>query len=259
MSRLIKVILLTVGIFAFIGILSFLRLILKPQKRTFIVSRALRLFNKMTGLLLGLRVKVKGKRPRYLQGMFFVSNHLSYLDGISISSVFPLVFIGRRDLRTWPVFGLLSALSDTVFVNRESPLNLPQEIERISYLLSKGVNTILFPEGTSTNGDSLLSFKSSFFEAPLKSNSRIIPLVIRYLKINKKPLNQDNRDLVYWYGDMGFLSHLWKVLSLKSIEVEIQVLPEIVLSQEEVSHSSLRKHLARISREKILDYLDKPR
>lgn len=260
MRKTVKATFLFLNIFLCIFILSFVRVVflLFPAKRTFLVSYIAHIFNKISAFILGIKVKVSGK-SEFLKtrGIFFVINHLSYLDGVIASSLSPLVFIGRSDLKSWPLFGTLTSLSDTIFVNRIDPSNIHRELERIAFFLSNRTNVILFPEGTSTNGKELLPFKTSFFEAPLKVGCKIVPLAIRYTRINTEELNDKNKDLIYWYGDMEFLPHLFGVLKLKRVDVEVRVFKSLSISEipnEKVSF--LRKYLSSACQEIIEDYLN---
>ena len=120
-------------IFAFINILFFIALLFLARylfafllkRRTFLLSYIVHIFSKITVFILGIKVKVCGNQELLKErGVFFVSNHMSYLEGIVISSLSPLVFIGRADLKSWPILGILSLLSDTIFVNRNGSLSI---------------------------------------------------------------------------------------------------------------------------------------
>jgi 1-acyl-sn-glycerol-3-phosphate acyltransferase len=143
-------------------------------------------------------------------------------------------------------------LSETVFVNRVNIFNIKSELEKAKFLLNSNVNVILFPEGTSSDGKTSVTFKSSFFAAPLQSECKIVPLTIKYNKVNGREINDSNKDLVYWYGDMEFFSHFVGVLGLKSIEVELRVNPPLeVPDAQEQTPSAKRKYLSELSRELI--------
>ncbi|MFA6281773.1 MAG: lysophospholipid acyltransferase family protein [Candidatus Omnitrophota bacterium] len=196
---------------------------------------------------MGIKIKIKGfSGLQNKKGMFLVTNHMSYVDGLVAAKIFPLVFIARGDLEKWPLFGIFSRVSETVFVNRTSYENLYKEIKNISSLLKDGVNVILFPQGTTTSSMGSVSFRSSLFEAPIISSSDIVPFTIKYKKINGKCISEENKDFVYWYGDMEFMPHLFKFLSLKNIEVEIEMLKPI-----ENSSQNNRKLLSILSQEAI--------
>ena len=86
---------------------------------------------------------------------------------------------------------------------------------------------VLFPEGTSSNGDGVLKFKGAIFGAAAVSNAPVQPLCIRYRKVNSENVCHKNRDRIYYYGDISFFPHLLGLFSLKSIEVSLSILPAI--------------------------------
>jgi 1-acyl-sn-glycerol-3-phosphate acyltransferase len=211
------------------------------------------IFGKTCVRILGIKIRLAGNKELLgKKGVFFVCNHLSYIDGIVATSLSPLTFIGKAELKKWPFFGLLIFLSETIFVNRTTPAYIQKEMDNIISFLNSGANVILFPEGTSTNGEKLLPFKSSFFAAPLATHRPVVPLVLQYKAINSGPINDDNKDLVYWYGNMKFLPHLLKVLNLSSIDIEIKVCDGIDSREAEgPTSASQRKSLCEISRRAI--------
>jgi 1-acyl-sn-glycerol-3-phosphate acyltransferase len=91
--------------------------------------------------------------------------------------------------------------------------------------LRQEANILLFPEGTSTNGERLLPFQTVPLAAPLRCRSIIVPTTLVYKSIEDRPVGPANRDLIYWYGDMDFVSHFWKLLTLRSIEVLVTIQP----------------------------------
>jgi len=258
MKRAFKLILILLSILSCIAILALTKLILcNPSKRIYYAYRIKYFFSRIFVLILGIKVELSGEKDLLKQGgVFFVSNHLSYIDGITMSSLTPLVFIGRSDLRDWPLLGTLSALSYTIFVDRISPSNIHSEIDKIESFLNQGINVILFPEGTSTGGTKLLPFKSSFFKVAVDTECPLVPVAINYLKIDGKNIDQTNKDLVYWYGEMDFLPHFLKVLGLKKIELEIKICKpiDILRLQGEVP-SIQRKYLSNASKEAIEEHL----
>jgi len=222
-----------------------------------LIAHTVHLLSKTLIFILGIKIKVKGKRELLKsRGVFFVSNHLSYLDGVTISSLSPLVFIGRVDMKRWPLFGTLTFLSNTIFVNRMNPSAIHNELGKIEHFLSNNINVILFPEGTSTDGSTLLPFKTSFFKAPLDAGCRIVPLVVRYSAVDAQPLSDKNKDLVYWYGDMDFFPHLLGVCKLKRVELEVTVCEAIASPNAHPSKTPFpRKELGNVCREVIQQHL----
>jgi len=254
MKRTLKLILVFLNMVCSITALALIRLIfIFSRRRIYYAYRTNHFFNRVFALILGIRAEVTGEKELLREkGIFFVSNHLSYIDGITISSLAPVVFIGKSDLKSWPLFGLLSTLSYTIFVDRISPANIHEEIARIESFLNQGLNIIMFPEGTSTDGGRLLPFKSSFFKVALDTESPLVPLAIKYTRINGQDLDEQNKDHVFWYGEMDFLPHFIKVLGLNSIELKIKVCGPIdVMRPADEPLSLQRKYLSDASREAI--------
>ena len=251
----LKAVLVFLGILVFIAALALARcfFIFSRKKRAYCISYMLHIFNKILAWVLGIRVKLsKEAQDLRGKGIFFVINHFSYIDGIVAGSIFPFVFIGKTELKNWPLLGIMIQLSETVFVDRVNILNIKYELEKVTFLLNNNVNVILFPEGTSSDGKAAIPFKSSFFAAPLQSRCKIVPLTIKYRKINNLEINDYNKDLVYWYGDMEFFSHFIGVLGLRSIEVELKVNPLLqVRDVQDQTLSVKRKYVSDLSQEII--------
>lgn len=249
MIKIFKAILFFTLIFVFIFMFVLLQCLFAffRKKRAYCVSQAIHIFSVFACFVMGIRIKIKGFSDlRKKKGLFLVTNHISYIDGLVASRIFPLVFIARGDLKEWPLFGIFSKVSETVFVNRTNFGNLHKEIENVSSLLKDGVNVILFPQGTTTSMIEEVSFRSSLFQAPIAAGCDILPFTIKYKKVNGETIDDKNKDLVFWYGDMEFAPHLFSFLSLKSIEVEVEILNPIKISLQDN-----RKAVSIISQEAI--------
>jgi len=226
MKSAIKAIVLFASIAACSSVLAVMRLccFFLPRQRAVLSAWIVHIFGKIFTAILGIRVVLRGEISLLKKrGIFLVCNHLGYLDGIVATSLTPLVFIAKTDIRRWPFFGVFTFLSDTIFINRTSANNIKQEIDKMVRFLRYKVNLILFPEGTSTNGEKLLPFKSSFFAAPQQANAEIVPLAITYRAVGGTPLNDNNRDFLCWYDKMEFFPHLLNVLKLDTITIEVKV------------------------------------
>jgi lyso-ornithine lipid O-acyltransferase len=206
--------------------ISLLRL---PRWR--IVSGWMRRFNRVLRILLNVKIDLQGARDSLgAGGHFIASNHLGYLDGIVLGSLFPVIFVTKREVKRWPVIGQLLTLLGTIFVDRENKQNILRVIDRISETLRQGANVLIFPEGTSTNGERLIPFQSAFFAAPLMARASVTPVTITYRFVGEEPLSAANRDRLYWYGDMSFAPHLWDLLGTNRIEVSVKIHPRIETS-----------------------------
>ncbi|MCY4523721.1 MAG: 1-acyl-sn-glycerol-3-phosphate acyltransferase, partial [Halobacteriovoraceae bacterium] len=108
--------------------------------------------------------------------------------------------------------------------------HLIQEINTLANLLEKNIPVMIFPEATSTDGSSVLPFKSPLFKACVKKEIPVLPFTLNYTKIDNRPLSLKNRDFVCWYGDMAFAPHFWKLLNCRSIDATTVKSPALYLS-----------------------------
>src|ERR687891_96800 len=109
----------------------------------------LRRWSRFASRVVGIRITTRGSMPR--SGLL-VCNHLSYLDIIVLSSIRPCVFVAKRDVANWPLFGWLAYAAGTIFVDRERRLSSPNSVDVIRNAIANGAVVVLFPEGTSSNG-----------------------------------------------------------------------------------------------------------
>lgn len=184
------------------------------------------------------------------RGNFIIANHLSYLDGIILSSLFPLIFVTKLQVKKWPVIGWMSQVGHTVFIDRQRRLRSIESIEKIRDLLKKGINVLFFPECTSTDGSRILPFNAAYFQAPLDAGAAIIPVTIQYTKLNSQDVSLLNRDQVFWYGQVEFPDHLFRLFKLKNIEARIIIHPKIE-AKSYVNQVDSRKQISEHSRQII--------
>ncbi len=176
--------------------------------------------------LLNLEVQVEGKVPAE-RSFLVVSNHVSYIDPLVLFNALRGVFVTSREVRENKTLGPLCRLSGCYFVERRNKFNIKQEITDIGQYLQLGCNVVFFPEGTSTEGEKILRFKTSFFQVAVNEKATVLPVCLQYLQIDEKNITPDNRDSLYWYNNMGFFSHLVLILSLRSVRARITILPEL--------------------------------
>lgn len=176
--------------------------------------------------LLGLDVVMRGA-PNPARPTLFVVNHSSYLDITVLGGLLPACFVAKREVAGWPLFGLLAKLQRTAFIDRRRGA-AAGERDHIARRLAVGDNLILFPEGTSNDGNRVLPFKSALFAALNGSpDVPIQPVSIAYTRLNGMPLGRVRRPLVAWYGDMDLAPHLLDVLGLGRMTVEVTFHPAL--------------------------------
>ncbi|HEY6010441.1 MAG TPA: lysophospholipid acyltransferase family protein [Nitrospirota bacterium] len=179
--------------------------------------------------VLGIRVHARqGSRFQKTSGpRLLVANHVSYIDVLALASLSPAVFITSVELKHSALLGPLARLSGSIFVERRSPSGLKREINEIARVLGQGLSVVLFPEGTTSNGDSVRQFKNSLFDSAIAARAEIQPLHLRYTRVNGQRLTTHNRDRVFYYGGAEFLKHFAHLLTLRSIDLEILPLKPI--------------------------------
>jgi 1-acyl-sn-glycerol-3-phosphate acyltransferase len=201
---------------------------LRLPNRWKIISRLTRSFIFLMRVILNIKVTVVGDEGHLERGGYvIISNHVSYVDGIVLGSIFPVVFVSKREVKNWPVIGQWVTLCGTIFINRQRKGLVALLVAEISRKLQQESNILLFPEGTSTNGERMLPFQTAPLAAPLRNRSIIVPVTVTYKSVDEKPVSAATRDLIYWYGDMDFFTHFWKLLSLRSVEVIVTIQPTI--------------------------------
>src|ERR1700761_5521274 len=181
--------------------------------------------------LFGIRVTVIGK-PVQDRGVLMVANHTSYLDILAIGGVARLSFIAKSQVAGWFLFGTFARLQRTVFVERERRSKTAESRDQIRERLLEGDALVLFPEGTSNDGNRVLPFKSALMGAAesqvgTDANGKPIyvpvqPVSISYTGLHGIPMGRENRPLFAWYGDMELVDHLWEGLKTGPVDVVIE-------------------------------------
>ena len=197
--------------------------------------------------LMGIRIETFG-RPVRDRGVFLAANHTSYIDVIVLAAVIPVAFVAKSDVAGWPFFGTVAKLVNTVFVERERRSRTAEQRDKIRDRLEAGGTIVLFPEGTSSDGNRVLDFKSALLsaaDAMVKGADgqmrRVIvqPVSVAYTRLHGIPMGRQFRPFFAWYGDMDLVPHLWDVFRLGPIDVMVHYHPPLTVDQ-----FSSRKELA---------------
>ena len=193
-------------------------------------------------VLASLQIQVHSKQPpRPGFAGLVVANHLSWLDILVLQSLLPGVFIAKSEVRRWPVVGFLAAACATIFVNRSSPRSARAMVEHSAAAMAQGDAVIVFPEGTSSNGEDLGSFHANIFESAIRAQAPVQLLTLKYLDT----ATGEVAEAAHFVGDMSLLSSLQRVIGSSSIQAHVQ-LGECLSAQ---GHS--RKSLAQHAHQKI--------
>jgi len=235
---------LWVVFFVLVAIVHLWISILGLPNRWKILSRLNRNYTLLLRLILNIKVTIAGDEGQLERGGYVViANHVSYVDGIVLGSIFPIVFVSKREVKKWPVVGQWNVLCGTIFINRQRKNEVGTMVCEMTRKLRQAANVLLFPEGTSTNGEKMLPFQTVPLAAPLRSRSIILPVNLAYQTIDEQPVTAANRDFVYWYGDMDFVTHFWNLLGRRGVEVLVTLHPKIECFRY-ADNSAGRKKLA---------------
>jgi 1-acyl-sn-glycerol-3-phosphate acyltransferase len=180
-------------------------------KRERLRSRALWLqrWSRHCARAIGMRIEQHGDAPS--SGMI-VSNHLSYLDILAFSAITPCVFVAKQEVAGWPLLGFFARLAGTIFVNRASRMKVADTNACIESALQAGATVLLFAEGTSSDGRTVLPFRPALLEPMIKSQCPATPAAVSYALTDGSVADE----VCYW-RDMTLLPHLLNLLTKLSV------------------------------------------
>jgi 1-acyl-sn-glycerol-3-phosphate acyltransferase len=202
--------------------------------------------------IVGIRLNVDGEVAAE-QGVLLISNHVSWIDITVLSAVAPVSFVAKQEVASWPFVSWLAKLQRSVFVDRNRRNEVGDKANEILERLASGDHIVLFAEGTSSDGNSVLPFKTALFAAAKPMDGRRMganvsaqTLALTYPKIYGLPLCRRGRHVIAWYGDMDLASHAWRLLGLGPIDANIRIGPPVPLDS-----FPDRKALARYSEDEV--------
>jgi len=173
--------------------------------------------------LLRIRVRVSGARVGG-RAVLFVSNHISWADILAIGSIGPVAFVAKREVASWPLVGITAKMQRTVFVDRTRRHQTGDAVAEIIKRIENGTSVVLFAEGTSSDGNRVLPFRSALLgaveAAAVSGGSSILiqPMSICYTGQHGIPMGRQHRPLVAWYGDLDFLPHIKALIERGAVD-----------------------------------------
>ncbi len=183
--------------------------------------------------ILGIRIERRGRKSRK-HPTLYVSNHVSYFDISVLASLIDGSFVAKAEVAGWPLFGWLARLQRSIFIERDAKRAAAHGKE-MTQRLEEGDSLILFPEGTSGDGNWVLPFKSALFAAaeyrPRNEPLPVQPVSITYTRLDGVPMGRYLRPLFAWYGDMGLARHLWQAAGMGSLTVVVEFHPAVTFDE----------------------------
>ena len=192
-------------------------------------------------LMLGITLKTNGELPQH--GLV-VSNHISFTDVFAINAWMPSSFVAKDDVQRWPLIGWLATNTDTLFIERGSRKAAQKAREQMVEHLRAGKRITLFPEGTTSNGDSVLHFHSALFQAAIDAATSITPLAVSY-----SDNNGTRSYAAAFVGEMTLVECFWSIACADGITVTTSVLPPLD------SRAGDRRYLSACAHRRISQHL----
>jgi len=218
--------------------ISIMSVFVAPKRRLAARTAWLHRWCRFACLVLGIRKRVTGTIPT--SGLI-VSNHLTYLDIVVLSSIRPCVFVAKKDVAAWPLFGWLARAAGTIFADRNRRTASREAVDLIQRTVNNGALVVLFPEGTSSDGRSVLPFKSALLEPALQTGCDLSVAAIDYSLSSGSVADE----VCYW-RDMTLVPHLLNLFSKPEIDSKLSV-------ARAVRFCGSRKELARQLRSQVVE------
>lgn len=209
-------------------------------------TRLPRWWHRVACFAIGIRVHAHGAlatdRP-----LLLVSNHVSWKDIMVLGSLADVVYIAKSEVKTWPIFGQFAWLQRSVFIERERRGETGRQISDVAARLNAGEIVVLFAEGTTSDGNRVLEFKSALFGAasaalPFTAGRTVLiqPVAIAYTRVHGMPMGRYHRPIAAWPGDVALVPSLAGVLKEGALDVDVSFGEAVRFTAE-----SRRKDIAR--------------
>jgi 1-acyl-sn-glycerol-3-phosphate acyltransferase len=170
---------------------------------------------------MGVAIRTEGAFPE--RGMV-VSNHLGYLDIVSLAAQHRCVFISKAELAETPLIGWMTTMAGTVYVERGRGGSALRAKSGLDAAASAGLPIVLFPEGTTSNGTSVLKFHGGALGQAIEAGLPITAAFVRYrLTEDNGPGVSVEDDLAFWGDEVRLFPHIFRLLSLRGIEVSLRI------------------------------------
>jgi 1-acyl-sn-glycerol-3-phosphate acyltransferase len=192
--------------------------------------------------------------PFTVEGTFpsrgaLISNHTGYLDIIVMSAIQPCVFVSKAEIRKWPVIGWLATMAGTVFVERGRGGSAIRARQGLQAASDAGIPVVFFPEGTTTNGRTLLPFHAGLLAQILDADQPVTAAFLHYTLDQSNATNVCVEDQVAYWGEVNLLKHLFRFLALRGAHAHMRIAAEPITFTSNEQH---RKTSAREARRAVL-------
>ena len=165
---------------------------------------------------LGLSYQAKGQE-RVSSSVLLVANHISWVDILALMATGPCRFVSKAQVHHWPMVGAMAAGAGTLFIERESPRDAMRVMHQMAQVLEEGDTVAVFPEGTTSTGETVMSFHANLFQAAIAAHAQIQPLALAYFDGTGRNCSAE----VAFVGNDNMLHSLRKVLMTRGLSVQV--------------------------------------
>ena len=191
--------------------------------------------------VLGIDVQLVGEVPE--DGVqLAVCNHVGLLDTLVLASVVPVSFVAKSEVRGWPFVGWVCRMVGVIFVERDRRMQTGKFVEVVQNRMREHVRVLVFPEGTTSAGNSLLPFKTGAFASVAEmADGSILPLYLYGVHVNGDEDRDTTLTVLGWRNGVPLLDHASQLLRAKRIGIEVRVgkaLPTTGQNRKELAKES---------------------
>ncbi len=219
-------------------VLVYLQWVAPEKKRNIIRTWAAALMK-----ILGFRVDVEGEV--YPKHCLIVANHISFIDIFALDSIKPGRFIAKSEIESWPIFGRIAKGVDTLFIKRKSRRSIVEVNDALGGALAAGQTVMLFPEGQTTIGLSILPFKPNLIEPAVISNTAVVPVALCYYEGSEKTTKAT-------YANVNIFKCLWTIAMTPNLSVKV------IFTDPIIPNGKNRLEVARAAAKQVAQALDVP-
>lgn len=188
--------------------------------------------------LFGVRMELDGP-PVPAGPVLLVANHVSWLDILCVAAHWPVSFLSKSEIRRWPIVGAAATALGTLYIERGARNAADQAVTAMGGRLGEGYPVVFFPEGTTSDGSTVLPFRPRLFQAAVDAGAPVQPLALSY----RHPDGSLCREAAF-VGQEPLPRQVWRMAAVPRIQARIQVTPTVPPAES-------RTELARRSHEQV--------
>jgi len=220
-------------------------------------NRIIRAWSRLLLTICGAQLRVTGLPlppaiartgiERGSRGRLLLANHISWIDPFALNASVPSRFVAKAEIRDWPLLGTLVSLVGALFIERGRRHAVASMNHRVRDRLKEGETVAVFPEGTTTDGRSLLPLHSNLVAPALEVGAECWPVALRYTEDGKAST------AAAFIGEMSIVTSLWNILLARRLQIEVAFLEPVPTAGDRNRH-----HIAEAAAERIAAWLDVP-